>query len=123
MIQKLALTLPGGQQIPNPPGFRAEYTSLGSVLSATFNVALFAAGFLMVVWLFWGIFQYIFAGGSKEGLAKARQRITWALVGFIIFIISFALSQWIQTLVPQSLPRGIQSISLPEEVPATPTNP
>lgn len=78
----------GYSQASTPAGLISQFLTLGFVV----------AGFLMFVWAIIGVFQYILAGGNKENLAKARARITWAIVGFLITIVSFALSQYIQSI-------------------------
>ncbi len=96
---KLALQVPGGfDQINSPANAFPTGSTLGVVVSGFLNVAFYIAGFLMFFWLVWGIFQYIFAGGSKEGLASARKRIQWAIIGFVIVVLSFAVSQYAQGL-------------------------
>lgn len=92
------LTLPGSGNnvINNPVGFRQDFQTLGDVLSAGFELAIYLAGFLMLMWMFWGVFEYIFAGGAKEKLAKARARITYAIIGFIIVIMAFAIGQYVK---------------------------
>ena len=108
---KLALQLPWGpasqpERISfNPaPNFPAESTILGDVISKFGEVALYAGGFLMFFWAAWGVFDYIRAEGNKEGLAKARKRIQWAIVGFIILILAFFLSDFVRDYLDPELP-------------------
>lgn len=72
----------------------SKFTDLGSVLSALFQIIFYLAIFLAFAWLAWGAFQYLFAGGKKEELAKARTRITWAIIGLIIILLAFTLTQF-----------------------------
>lgn len=94
--------LPGGKRVSPFPYLsdRLAEGSLGSIISEFMIVVMYIAGFLSFIWFAWGVFEYIFAGGGKEGLGKARKRMTWAIVGFIIFVLSFALSQYVQTIFP-----------------------
>lgn len=86
------------------PGFKFGPTStLGDIISGFFQIAFFLAGFLAFFWFVWGAFQYIFAGGDKEKLGKARSRITWAIVGLIIVALAFTISQFAQQILK---PRG-----------------
>lgn len=113
-MNKFALTLPGGQSIPNPTGFKsADFTDLGSIISSFSNIVLFIAFFLAFFWSVWGIFQYIFAGGNKENLASARRRIIWALVGLAITAAAFAFSQYAKTLLPVRDTQIITPVSKP----------
>lgn len=71
---------------------------LGEFITNLGNVVFYIAGALLIIWLVWGVFQYIFAGGDKEKLAGARKRLTWAIVGFIIIVLAFSVSQFAQGL-------------------------
>lgn len=97
-----ALKLPGSDEyVPNIPGFKIEPT-LAGVVNSFLGIIFYLAAFLAFFWLVWGAFQYLFAGGNKEELAKARARITYAVIGLIIVILSFAMAQFVQqVLKPQ----------------------
>lgn len=116
-IEKIVLTLPGFDKINPAPGLKNEFLrspaqggGFSYFLSQLFTVVYLVAGFLMIYWLVWGVFQYLFAGGNKDALAKARARISWAIIGFLILTISFAISQYVQTLLPSNLPQGVTPI-------------
>jgi len=105
-MTKLALTLPGWTgQIPNQAWkFQASKTTLADVINSFGEVALYVGGFLMFFWAIWGVFDYLRAEGNKEALAKARKRIQWAIVGFIILIMSFFLSDVAKTILKPGVP-------------------
>ncbi len=112
--QILALALPGfpsASPINSPAN--AQFNSLGSIVSGFLDVALYISGFLLLIWLVWGIFQYLFAGGSKEGLGAARKRITYALIGFIVLIFAFFAGDYAKELIKPKDP-SITPISAPE---------
>lgn len=105
-MKKLSLALPGFDPsgyrgIENVPGlkFSGGQASLGAILSDLFTIALYLAIFLTFFWLVWGTFQYLFAGGNKESLAKARSRITWAIIGLVIVILAFTLTQLVEDIL------------------------
>lgn len=115
-MTNLALKIPGfDQPINSPAGLAQTFptATLGEILSKLFIVILFVASALMFYWMIWGVFHYIFAGGDKEGLGKAKKRITWAIVGFIIIVLSFALQQYLQTFLMPQLPGGVTTITQP----------
>lgn len=88
------LTLPGnGNTVINNP---TKFQDLGSVLSGGYEIVIYVAGFLMLIWMFWGVFEYIFAGGDKTKLGKARARITYAIIGFVLVIMAFMISQYVK---------------------------
>ena len=78
-----------------------DSSSLGEVLSGTLEVVFYIAGFLLFFWMLWGVFKYLLAEGDKEHLVKARNHLRWALVGFIVVILAFLLSQYAQKIIPQ----------------------
>ncbi|MBI4037062.1 hypothetical protein HY385_01420 [Candidatus Daviesbacteria bacterium] len=115
MIKKLALTLPGsnGTPIPTPVGFNPQLKDLGSIISSLANAVLWLSFFLMFFWIVWGVFQYLFASGNKENLDKARKRITYAIIGFIVIAIAFSVKEYLQTIMPpQNVP--VQQVTEPK---------
>lgn len=92
--------IPGLKDIFNASLTGTKFTNLGDFLSGFFNIVLFIAGALMLSWMAWGIFQYIFAGGDKDKLGQAQKRITWAIVGFLLVVASFAVSQYVRQFFP-----------------------
>jgi len=103
-MSKLALNLPwtNNSNINIHPSanpaltFPADRTfELASVVNSFADVAIYIGATLMFFWMAWGVFDYIRAEGNKEALAKARKRIQWAVVGFIILLTSFFMSEFI----------------------------
>lgn len=75
------------------PNFKYGFdTKLSTVISDLFLIVFYLAGFLAFFWLVWGAFQYIFAGGDKEKIGRARSRITWAIIGLFIVILAYSLT-------------------------------
>lgn len=104
---KLALALPGFGEVSGNPAsnFNPQTVKVGEVITQFGEVAIFVGGFLMFFWACWGVFDYIRAEGNKEALAKARKRIQWAIIGFIILLIAFFASEFVQEfLTPQDVP-------------------
>lgn len=97
-LKSLALTLPGGQTIDNPP--LLKITGLGGFLSGLLNIAFYVAMFLAFYYLIWGAFQYIVASGKKDELQKARQRINWALVGLIVVFLAYFIAKFASEIFP-----------------------
>lgn len=101
---KLALSVPGySNVVNNPTKFSGQpINSFGSFASVGLELAFFVAAFMFVAWLFWGIFQYIFSAGDKAKVGQARNRITFALIGFFIVILAFTIQKYvIQIIGPQ----------------------
>lgn len=81
-------------------GFKFEGAKLNEVLSPLLNIIFYIAVFLTSYWLIWGTFQYILARGNKEDLAKARSRITWALVGLMIVFLAYFIAKFASEIFP-----------------------
>ncbi len=99
MLNQLALKLPGSSgtptvEISNPPGFRTEdFTTLSSIVTKALPLLFSIAGLLLLAYLLWGGFSYLTAMGDPKKAASGRQRITYAVLGFVIIFISFWLVQ------------------------------
>lgn len=102
-IQQLAIKLPGGNEVKGPSELTSSprsFTDLSSFISPLLNIIFFIAVFWAFYYLVWGAFQYIVAGGKKEELAKARSRITWALIGLIIIFLAFFVAKFVSEIFP-----------------------
>ena len=59
----------------------------------------FAAGAIAFVLMFvWGAIQMILSGGDKEAIAKARTKITWAIIGVVLMSLSYFIFQLLEAL-------------------------
>lgn len=101
-MTKLALKLPEFGQIDNPPGliFSGDTANLGAVLTSLLSIVFYLAAFLAFYWLIWGAFQYIMSQGNKENLAKARAKITWALVGLMVVFMAYFIARFASEVFP-----------------------
>lgn len=115
-MNELAIKLPGGNEVPMPSGLKTPsggtFTDLASFISPLLNIVFFIVTFWAFYYLVWGAFQYILAGGKKEELAKARSRISWALIGLIIIFLAFLVARFASEIFPplkggQLNPKGI----------------
>lgn len=91
---KIALQLPGGDIVKGPDKLDPKFVDLASFISPLLNIAFYAAILFAFAWLIWGAFAYIMAQGKKEDLAKARARITWALLGLIFIFLAFLIAKF-----------------------------
>lgn len=85
---------PPGLDIGKNFGY-GNFTSLGQVVSQLV-VPLFSLAAFVVTWYFlWGAFDWITSEGDKQRVADARNKITQAIIGFIILIFAFFILQFI----------------------------
>lgn len=72
-----------------PPGYPAGQNpaaALGNLIANGIKLFLIAAAVLMLIYLLWGGLDWILSGGDKERVAKARQKLTNAVVGMFVII-------------------------------------
>lgn len=80
----------------NPAFGTGQGVEIIAVLIANFlKIAFSISGLVLVVMLIWGSIQWMTAGGNKETLESAHQKVTGALIGFVVFISVFAIINFI----------------------------
>lgn len=78
--------------IPTGPGGNNQASGIfGSVIGNIINFFVIFAGLAMLFYLLWGAFDWITSEGEKEKMEKARNKITFAIIGIIIVIVSLTL--------------------------------
>jgi hypothetical protein len=91
-MQYLALTLPGGKTISAPGGVPTGGLSMVSKIIGNFiTIMLIVTVILTLVFLIWGGVQWVQSGGDKQKLASARSRLTYAIIGLVVALLSFAV--------------------------------
>lgn len=91
---QLALKLPDGTVIENPPGFNPEFTDLASVVTVALGKLIFPiAGIILLAYLVWGGFDYLTSMGDPKKAEAGKQKITAAIIGFIIIFVSYWIVQ------------------------------
>lgn len=49
------------------------------------------AGIIFVFMILWSAMQWMMSGGDKEAIEGARSRLTYAIIGIVLFAIAFAI--------------------------------
>lgn len=80
-----------------------EYSQLNELrpshlVSGSINFILGGAGVLSLLFLLWGGVSWIMSGGDKDGIDRARKKITAALIGVSLVFSSYALLFVVRTL-------------------------
>lgn len=82
-------------KISPPPGCGAlcddPVVGLGKFFGVLLNVIFIIFGMLLLTYAIWGAMDWITSEGDKEKLAKANAKITNAVMGLLILIISFTI--------------------------------
>jgi hypothetical protein len=108
-MNKLALTLPGGENIQAPsgvPGSVGINTILQFALTWIFTIAVIATLFFLIL----GGIGFITSGGDKQKVVQARQRLTFAVVGLIVIFLSFFIVNLIGGIF------GVNLLNVPGQV-------
>ncbi|OGE10478.1 hypothetical protein A3A60_02955 [Candidatus Curtissbacteria bacterium RIFCSPLOWO2_01_FULL_42_26] len=66
---------------------------IGKLIGDILPIVLGIAGFLTVIFVIISGIQFVTSSGNPEAAAAARSRLIFALVGFIVIILAFAITQ------------------------------
>ena len=82
-------------KISPPPGCGAfcddPIVGLGKFFGVFLNLILIIFGILLLAYAMWGAMDWITSEGDKEKLARANAKITNAVLGLLILVISFTI--------------------------------
>lgn len=92
------MTLPGGYQINPPAGFEAEFTDIGSVLSAVLPIVYLIAGLILFGAIIFSGFNLLVSGGDEKKTAEAKGCLSNAVIGFVIIFVSWWLVQILEII-------------------------
>lgn len=80
-----------------PPG-SAPGTGISNLLDNVINIFFGAAAVAFIIMFVWGAVQMILSGGDKEAVAKARSKLTWAIIGVVIMALSYTVFQLLEEI-------------------------
>lgn len=92
-----SLTFPGGQTISGPVD-NCNLNTPAGLISAFLPAILGIAGFLTVIFIVISGIQFILSSGNPEAAAGAKNRLIYALVGFALIVLAFAILQIVNRL-------------------------
>lgn len=85
----------------NPPpqlgGLRGA-EGINTILANSITLVFTVAAVLFVIMFLWSGVSMILSGGDKEAVAKARGRITWAIIGIVLLSLSFVIFRVLGTV-------------------------
>jgi len=67
--------------------------TLGGIIGALLPYIFGIAGLLLLLYLIFGGFSLLTSGGDPKAVQAAKEKITFALIGFVIVFVSFWLVQ------------------------------
>jgi hypothetical protein len=103
-MEKLALTLPGSNNIEDP--LNNKFTNIGSFFSGETNILPYVfvfAGLTLFIFLIIGGFGILTSAGSPDKMKAAQGKITSAIIGFVIIFISYWLVRILEIMLGISI--------------------
>ncbi|MBI5448697.1 hypothetical protein HY948_00015 [Candidatus Gottesmanbacteria bacterium] len=85
-----SLTLPGGTTISGPVSWA---TDIGKIINRAVPYVFAFAGMGLLLMLLAAGFDYLTSAGDEKKLETAKQRLTNALIGFLVVFTAFWLVQ------------------------------
>ena len=82
----------------------SENLTLGQIISSLVPYLFVIAGLLLLLYLIFGGFGLLTSRGDPKAVAAAKERITFAIIGFVVVFASY----WIVQIVGQIL--GLEAI-------------
>lgn len=71
---------------------------IGRFFGNIINIIFIFAGIVFLFLVIMSAFQWMISGGDKENIAKARGRLTSAIIGLFILSLSFVIVRIIETV-------------------------
>lgn len=81
-------------------------TTLGDIISKILPYVFTGAGFALLIYLILGAFQFLTSGGDPKAVEAARNKITNAIIGFVIIFAAFLLIKVLENIL--GLPTAIE---------------
>lgn len=88
-------------QISPPPQISSLGNGAGAInnlLDNTLGLFFAAGGMAFILMFVWGAVQIILSQGDKEAIAKARSKITWAIIGIFLLSLSYVIFELLQAI-------------------------
>lgn len=90
----------------------AGATLVGDLISKILPIAIALGGFLTVIFIIISGIQFITSSGNPEAANAARNRLTFAIIGFVVLALSFLIVQFINNVFLGSEDFSSQIINL-----------
>lgn len=90
----------GGENIfeDAPSAYADQLSTPGGIVSRVLTFAFPLAGLILFVMLVWGGFEILIQAPSKKGIDAGKQRVTAAIIGFILLFSSYWIWQIIEVI-------------------------
>lgn len=85
--------------LPTKPGGRPLFETPADILSAALTFIFPIAGLILFANLIWAGFQFLASRGEEKSMEAARGRITSSLLGFILLVVAYWITQAVTRLL------------------------
>lgn len=95
------------KNLPNAdaPEQLTSYSAVQQKLAGLISPLLEIAGGISIFFVVLGGFMWITAMGKQEQLEKGKKILTWAIIGFTVIILSYAIVQAIVSTMFEEIPK------------------
>jgi hypothetical protein len=93
-----------GLSTPNPAAGISGFTNIGSIITVLLPYIFYGAGIALLIYLVFGGIQLMLSQGEPKAMEGAKNKITGAVIGFVIIFVAY----WLVLLIGRLL--GIAAI-------------
>lgn len=86
------------EELGGTPEVGSQLQTPGAIVSKVLKYALPLAGMILFLMLVWGGFEILAGSATKKSMDAGKQRITAAIVGFILLFVSFWIMQILEIM-------------------------
>lgn len=87
------------KQDGSDPELAEQLSTPGGIISRLMSFAFPLAGMILFVMILIGGFQMLAGGGEQKSMEAGRQRVTFAVIGFLLLFSSYWIAQILETLL------------------------
>jgi len=100
LAQKLRIDSGSGTpyEIEGPTGIGDRFPTLSSLVTNALPIIFSIAGAILFIYLIWGGFDFLTSMGDPKKAESGKNKITSAIIGFIIIFTAFWITQIIDYL-------------------------
>ncbi|RJQ24473.1 hypothetical protein C4577_07880 [Candidatus Parcubacteria bacterium] len=90
-MKDLALVLPTFERVQTPANIPSGPDTLSRLLTTGYALLAVAGITLSLIFIIYAGVVWITSGGNKEGVEKAKQTLTYAIIGLLVIVFSFVI--------------------------------
>lgn len=78
---------------------KPQFTDLASIVNNAIPMLFGIAGIILLAYILWGGFDFLTSMGDPKKAEAGKNKITAAIIGFLIIFVSFWIVQLVKTLL------------------------